>query len=367
MDTISTETPPYTEEAATSLGDCLPLTGRGRFETLADTPLKYHLRHSSLTERTLLGYTLICVMLATCLAIMGTELVYHPSRAWLFLLVIPVGALYILRYNGEVLVDAQRRVVHLKIRRMGFMETACTVPFAAIRGVRVEVANGVAGTVLATTTGTRALLERVIPGVAGRLADRIGSLAGVGISRDADVLPPAPRTAPAQTADPGALEALQPVEVPGGFGVRYRTVSPGTSAVLLAFSGSFGPLAALFLYWAVRILINGPVTVNRVMLLVPPSALLVLCSMLFYAGLCLACGEEELRLIPGTLEGRVYLLGRWVRTTTIELATVREVRVDGGIKILFGHEGIHRMAATLPEPYQQRLCHRIHSAWLAVV
>src|ERR1041384_395039 len=98
------------------------LSGPGRFETLADAPERFHLRQSSLTEKTLLGYMLTCLALACCLLVMGAQMVYQPHSSWLVLLVMPAGALWLLRYNGEVVADRQRRLVHVKVRRLGFWE-----------------------------------------------------------------------------------------------------------------------------------------------------------------------------------------------------------------------------------------------------
>src|SRR5690606_4028335 len=95
------------------------LTGPGRFETLADDGERFHLRQSSLTEKTLLGYMLTCLVLAICLLVMGAQLIYQPRSTWLIFLVMPAGALWLLRYSGEVIADRTRRRVHVKGRTLG--------------------------------------------------------------------------------------------------------------------------------------------------------------------------------------------------------------------------------------------------------
>lgn len=338
------------------------LSGPGRFETLADDRDRFHLRQSSLTEKTLLGYMLTCLVLAATLLVIGAQLIYEPRSTWLVFLVMPAGALWLLRYNGEVIADRQRRVVHVKVRQLGFWEGAKTFAFEEITGVaaigagrtaRVEVRTGGLATVIAD--GIHAGAARRLATKLARLKDLEATLEGTWGQVEDDEEDKAP-VAPVRSEHSTIVEE----PLPTGFRVTYPTRSYGTATVLFFFSTFFGAVAIAFLSWALRHLYQGPVNFSRVMLVMTPSALLGLCGMLFYSGVCLTIGSERITVEDGHLEARTLLAGWRAGYLSVALEELKEVRVTGGIKLLW-EGGARHVASTLPPSDQEWLCARIRA------
>jgi hypothetical protein len=343
------------------------LSGPGRFETLADDGARFHLRQSSLTEKTLLGYTLTCLALAACLAVMGAELAFQPRASWLGFLIMPAGALWLLRYNGEVIADRQRRLVHVKVRTLGFWENARSIAFDEVTGVVASGAGAVGEVALETAGASVPLARAVHAGAARRLAMRVAAalgrearIEGTWTSRaDEDPSEKAPGR-----VDDGSPRAYDEERFGDGFRAWYPTRSYGTAAVLFVCSTFFGAVAAMFLGWAINHLIEGPVNFSRVMLVTTPSALLGLCGMLFYSGVCLSIGHEVITCDGGVLEARTMLAGWRAGFLRVAMEDLKEVRTTCGIKLLW-EGGARHVAATLPNVDQERLCESIREYWSA--
>ena len=339
------------------------LTGPGRFETLADDGERFHLRQSSLTEKTLLSYMVTCLALACCLLVMGAQLIYQPRSTWLVFLVMPAGALWLLRYSGEVLADRQRRVVHVKVRKLGFWEGARTVAFEEIASVAAIGAGRSARVELRTGAGAVVLAEAINAGAARRLATKLARLLGQEAALEGTwgaAEPDADDQAPKRAPERPEYSTIVEEPLATGFRVTYPTRSYGTAAVLFVFSTFFGAVALAFLSWALRHLWIGPVNFSRIMLVMTPSALLALCTMLFYSGVCLTVGHERLTVQDGHLEARTLVAGWKAGYLSVALAELKEVRVTGGIKLLWDG-GARHVATTLPAGDQEWLCARIRS------
>lgn len=339
------------------------LTGPGRFETLADDVDRFHLRQSSLTEKTLLGYMLTCLALASCLLVMGAQLIYQPRSTWLVFLVMPAGALWLLRYSGEVIADRQRRAVHVRVRQLGFWEGARTFAFEEITGVAAIGAGRTARVEMRLGGLSVAIADGIHAGAARRLATKLARLKGLepllegtwGQVEEEQ----APEVAAAAATRPEHSTIIEET-LPTGFRATYPTRSYGTATVLFFFSTFFGAVAIAFLSWALRHLYEGPVNFSRVMLVMTPSALLGLCGMLFYSGVCLTIGSERITVENGELEARTLLAGRRAGYLRVALEELKEVRVTGGIKLLW-EGGARHIASTLPDGDQQWLCARIRA------
>jgi hypothetical protein len=362
--------------------DAPVLSGPGRFETLVDEPDRFHIRQSPLTERTLLAYTLTALVLAAGLLASGIGPGHRPGPLWLILLAVPGAALYLLRYSGELLADGQRGRLLVRLRWLGFRERAVHHMASDLVEVGVEPSDagraaGRCDVVLVTRTGRCAAATHIPAAIARRLARKVASVLGVpirieaGQERPADLgLSPSGREPP-----PAAQPALRPARDrgggivaetvhPGGFELAYPTRSPGTALVLLCVAGTAGPLALAFAGWALALLAGRGITFSRLMLLVPPTALAALSARLMHSGLCLLAGSESLSCRDGELVAR-SLLGGWsAGATRIPLEEIREVRVAGGVKVVWGDTARY-LAAVLPPADQDRVCERIRTAWLA--
>lgn len=345
------------------------LEGGHRIETVRDDAHVYHVRASPLTDHSLLGYLLTCLVLAVSLAYIGTDLAYRPRASWLPLLVTPFAFLMLLRRSTDLVVDGYSAIVHVRERRLGFIERATTVPFADLGSIDVRFEGTTGRVVLETATGTITVAQGIPAGMARRLGDRLGSLSSRPVTCPAPDGAAAVVTASAEAAAPPSLEpppGLHVREDAAGLLVEYPTRSPSTAFWLLLCCVIVAPLAAFYLYGALKILGDGPLSFSKVMLPTVPIALLGLCSMFTGSALSLLVGRERVECDDALLVRTTLIAGRRVRRLELPLEELREIRVDGSIKILQG-DSAHRLGGTLDPAQAEWLCGRLRERWQRVV
>lgn len=327
-----------------------PLSGRGRFETVADDADRFHLRQSSLDETTLRGYMAVAAGLALMLALAGLDVLHRPSVAWPVVVALPILALWVLRHSNDLVVDRALGRLVLRCRRAAFREECLSIALPEVDAVHIRAQSPAASVSIAMRDGTSACLAREVPaGVAERIARRVASMAGVAVEtipgaagqihRDRGEIGTYPVRTPAPPACPlprelPAASVVEVLEDGGTVRVAYptRAIASGVAVglvglVVLALGGFFG-------VFGIAVVASAGVSLGWLLTVALAFSLVAIGVTTGVAALGLLWGGEVVEAGPQGLAVHTHVHGLRIGSWRRPWAKVRALRAEDGVRVV---------------------------------